>query len=291
MLRLFVVLYIIMNFPVSKLGCQMWSGNVKWLYSQYDFIPDTIPKFIEFKKTKDTSVLNRNCIQIEERRVKIVNNKLIFSQALKHILCSGNNEIDYFDINSSKFYNLYNFNLNEGDTAISYCPNFQSLTYSRIDSIRTEMIGLRTLKVQYHRELFINNSTCNLSWRVIEGIGSVKYLFPQYAAVDPPEGGFLLCYKEDENIIYPEEHPECEFITASDDESKNELKVYPNPVNRKLYLKGGSIELALLFDVNGKQLIMSKSREIDLEEFQDGFYFIKLVSKSKTCSMKILKTK
>ncbi len=65
---------------------------------------------------------------------------------------------------------------------------------------------------------------------------------------------------------------------GKENQPKNELKIYPNPTNTKIWLNGLSAKNTIiqLYDITGKLLINTIYNEngIDLTEFASGIYFI-----------------
>jgi len=287
MKQIFILTFLILT--TNNLFGQDWTENVKWLYNQEDNIPNDISEYVEFQKTGDTIISNRTCIQVEERYVKIENSEIVSLFLNNHILCNENKEIDYYNEEDSTFYVLYDFNLNEGDTSKSYCPFTEEYTYTKIDSIKEEEINGQMLKVQYHDNLFEISTPCELTWRVVENIGSENYLFPRYGGIDPPQGGDLICYLGSGNFVYPEGSQNCEIILSQKEVKTEELLIYPNPVNRILNLEMESFEFCILYDSSGKQISTHKEKQINMEKLIDGLYYLKIVTENNINLKKIVK--
>ncbi len=57
--------------------------------------------------------------------------------------------------------------------------------------------------------------------------------------------------------------------------NREQVSVYPNPANNRLQVISGSARIILIsiFDLQGKEMIKTKEKEIDISNLQEGFYF------------------
>jgi hypothetical protein len=79
--------------------------------------------------------------------------------------------------------------------------------------------------------------------------------------------------------------------TFNDD---NSFKIYPNPTSNNLFIDNKLEEVLKyeIIDIKGKILLngtLNSNNEIKLDQLQNGFYFVKLTSKNKTQTQKIIK--
>ena len=77
-------------------------------------------------------------------------------------------------------------------------------------------------------------------------------------------------------------------------EAKQELKFdfYPNPTSSKIFLQGIDHAEKQILDINGRLLITTKENEIDLSQFSQGVYILKVKNdKNSVAIRKIVKTK
>ena len=87
------------------------------------------------------------------------------------------------------------------------------------------------------------------------------------------------------------------YITISDvqlgiiDFNKNEISLYPNPVNDILYIKGNNRKLNVsIFNLLGQKVISkSQTTHIDLSSLNEGIYIAKLSIEEKIITKKIIK--
>ena len=82
-------------------------------------------------------------------------------------------------------------------------------------------------------------------------------------------------------------------FSLSQDEISNEsnFKIYPNPVNNILYINSANEINSIVYDITGKEVLKSNSKNINLEELSKGIYIIKIrdLTNSISQSMKIIK--
>lgn len=195
----------------------------------------------------------------------------------------GMNEKLYFD-----------FNWEAGDTiygALGY--SFQDTIVS-VDSV---LVGN-----SYRKRWLIN------SWYdtyVIEGIGSTYGLLNQSSyATDQPYYN-LICFKQDNQTLYPYTATTCEIITVAVDEKENMdygITIYPNPVSDELNItfnieKPGNFTLQLYnslgqeikFLLSEKVNMGENNIKISVEDMPDGIYFLKLLINENIVTKKFTK--
>jgi len=122
---------------------------------------------------------------------------------------------------------LYDFNLELNDKlpeSFSYLYSFSDTSYiSQVDSI---LIG-----DEYHKRYGVSNSIQLNYVYLIEGIGSSFGLLSELHA--PFEFvSMLLCFKQDDVTVYPDQSYECILVTGIDDpvQSAAAFSVSPNPI-------------------------------------------------------------
>lgn len=87
-----------------------------------------------------------------------------------------------------------------------------------------------------------------------------------------------------------------EGLTDINESNKDTYKIYPNPSNSNIYINtGNSIKKTSLrvFDITGKFLkqvtIETKRTELNISDFQDGFYIIEITNDNMSFKYKFLK--
>ncbi len=69
-----------------------------------------------------------------------------------------------------------------------------------------------------------------------------------------------------------------------------QVSVYPNPANNRLQVISGSSKIILIsiFDLQGKEMIKTKEKEIDISNLQEGFYFARVKTSEGIFTKKII---
>jgi len=67
-----------------------------------------------------------------------------------------------------------------------------------------------------------------------------------------------------------------------------QIKIYPNPANNKITINANNVVEVKLFDVLDKQIINTKDKEIDISNFNDGVYFIQVLTNQNRYTQKII---
>jgi hypothetical protein len=81
-------------------------------------------------------------------------------------------------------------------------------------------------------------------------------------------------------------------LSITDNELENNIKVYPNPTNNILNIElANSLELRNIeiTTITGQKVLESTASTIDVSGFQDGIYFIKIVSDKGILTQKFIK--
>lgn len=72
--------------------------------------------------------------------------------------------------------------------------------------------------------------------------------------------------------------------------SYNDFKVYPNPTKDIITIDSPTILTNVeVFDISGNKLLESKSNKIDLSQFSNGIYFVKIMSNASSQTKKIIR--
>ncbi len=170
---------------------------------------------------------------------------------------------------------LYNFNLNVGDT-ISNC--FKTLLekdsplreFGGVDSIEILNINGKERKVLWI-QLPINKGLLYLTpRRLIEGIGLDFYDAIHY---NYEHNSFDFC----EGDLF-----ECHIASSTKSIGTNELKLFPSPTNGIVKLdRIYEVKEARIIDISGRsKLIKVLYNEIDISSYQAGVYYLVLTDRN-----------
>ncbi|MCB9364829.1 MAG: T9SS type A sorting domain-containing protein [Flavobacteriales bacterium] len=214
------------------------------------------------------------------------------------------NYILFIEQGATSIDTIYNFNINIGDS-ILYNFNSSLPTYLYLDSIDSTLIN-----GFYHKVFYFNNVDfplcCSVKEVWIEGIGSLHGpLFPFYPKIleieSYNEGNDLSCFTQDDISTW--NHPDynnCYInIVLNIDQnslSKNIL-FYPNPTKgfltidiRHIY-KNINIKITNIVgqEVLTKTFSNTNKIPINIQEQEDGIYFIHIQCGSINTVLKIIK--
>ena len=207
---------------------------------------------------------------------------------------TSENKVYYRNDTSEQEYLLYDFDVNVDDTVNLVSLNGNDENYylttkayliSLIDTIFFAGQDRKRIHLNYIDTIDNTNSSIDY---IIEGIGSscgILHINIQYLCHNSFE---LLCYYEDNNLIYHNSSYESCYHTYTNIEPYNyselSITVYPNPVNNELIIScKNDINYIEIYDILG-QLILKKSdnisNTIDVSGLNNGMYIIYLRSKN-----------
>ncbi len=99
-------------------------------------------------------------------------------------------------------------------------------------------------------------------------------------------------WARDPNSTYVESQQQCDDLDTEDFAFQN-LNIYPNPVKTSLYVEGPNSYNSMIFNIQGKQLLQTKLRnihQINLSSLKPGIYFLRLTNdKNQSITKKIIK--
>ena len=180
---------------------------------------------------------------------------------------------------------IYDFNLSVGDTIwlFEYDPMI-------LDSIEYKLINNENRKHFY----FSYPSYQSLTEFWIEGIGSNRGIFTSGTATVDGGGFWLLCMKENGDLIYMNpNYNNCFLITEIQETNNSIIEVYPNPAQNKIKVKNTEnikIESSSIVDLKGQKLLEFKKNktELDLSVISTGIYLLKVTHEKGEIIRKIM---
>lgn len=191
---------------------------------------------------------------------------------------------------------LYDFNLTVGDT-FHLPPFYPKEDYPNHIAIVLEIDSVELSDGSFRKRYNFGNQNnlpntgffnCLLEdWFWIDGIGDP--IHPVYAIMDCFESVVNLdCYKYQGQELYGN----C-FYSPIFETQLNSIEIFPNPVSDKFIIKdpNNEVQLVELFDINGYRVLSrEKTEQINLNEFPDGIYVLKIqVKNGSMVSKKIMK--
>lgn len=218
----------------------------------------------------------------------------------KGLTRTDNNRVLFLDT-SNQLDTLYDFNISLGDSVLFnlYGQYPEKIPVINIDSIQ---INGQFYRRFHFAEPTLINAFDLLSEVWIEGIGSIHGpIFPNFPikfSTEMPDSLILTCTNSNNQQFW--QHPSynscyLNIVLGLDNKTKNDLSIYPNPVQDNLNIKltkTDNYEINI-FNSTGQKLIgktiNSDILTIDLTTLNDGIYFIMVDSKTERWTHKLIK--
>jgi hypothetical protein len=225
--------------------------------------------------------------------ISVVNDTLIQNKDCKKLVKSGHsfnctdtekysyiytesNQVFWYNTPLDTFSLLFDFDAKPKDTWNVLLKDCSTLTV-QVDSVDFELVNFDTLTVLYTK--WVSSVDSNLTHKIIQGIGSVEYLFPEYYhCVGPCHGYYfegLRCYEDTIIGKYETALNPCDtVISVSTEEIKNKQKpkLYPNPTTTQLTIE--NIEIPTSFVLT--DLLGNKIQSYNLSKGRNSIEFFNL---------------
>lgn len=217
-------------------------------------------------------------------------NELVYSKI--YINNSPNNEYIREDENNNVYYKteyneerlIYDFNLNINDEIV--LPNMfgfeETWTVENVDTV------LFAEKNRKRITLSICEGCPSDYW--IEGIGSTYGLIYSGNLMWDFSTD-LLCFYQNEELLYSNPDWNSCDITVSIPENKYKFNVFPNPTNGYINIETTEqIESLTIIDFTGRLIKSENNKVIDLSMLKAGIYFLKVKTNNDNFTKTIIKT-
>lgn len=177
---------------------------------------------------------------------------------------------------------LYDFNLMSGDTfqLTSNSLDCELIVYS-VDSI--QLLNGETRK--RIRLIASNDPDPNQPWYGykdwVQGIGSTTSLTRYYESCYTDYPYDLLCYYENDILVYTKPNNQGCYLTPTDDIIESEqIVLFPNPTSRTIEVKMDEMLLDIkIFNFSGQLVMKSSGNTINVEPLEPGMYFMQIETK------------
>jgi hypothetical protein len=130
-----------------------------------------------------------------------------------------------------------------------------------------------------------------IAFKLKIGLGMVDYNFSVFEC---GEGYTLTGYIKDGDTIG--EIIPYNVVSVEDTKFSADIKIFPNPVFEKIYIKSSEKEIEgvyRIFSLQGREiqcgLLSRRTNEIDIQEFKSGIYILQLILADKIVTKRILK--
>lgn len=216
----------------------------------------------------------------------------------KGAIRNDNGKVFFFPKDSTQEFLLYDFTLNEGDTAkdvyievLAEIPELHDVYVAQggVDSVMIDGVYRKRIMIQSGNEFGLP------TW--IEGIGNSQGLFWEPWANLSAYALELYCMSANNLTIYPDAgFGACESTIGIHDEYDKELEIqiFPNPTNSDINIKTDLSILDLyIIDSKGVRIFasenLSNNPAIKFDTFQKDIYLIVIHTKNQTYTRKIIK--
>lgn len=288
MRKLFLIFIIL--FSANAFSQEFATIGTKWYYNQGDVMPSR-HTYRLLESVSDTIINGTECKKITQN----IESPVQYNLQTK-FMYSSNDSVFFYA--GGDFHLLYDFGANTGDTIIlDYfgTMNGESLKMI-IDSTGTIVINGTLRKIQY---ISCGDGTyIEFYGPVIEGIGSVYFMFPTY---DMHTMGPLRCYED--HILGVFKNPfnnggwteACDYIytTGINDISLSKIKLIPNPVLNSFKIANLKVYSEYrITDLSGKLLMLGEvepNQEINISSLSPGIYIFQLILDSERIERKVIK--
>lgn len=280
-------LFFLQMFLVSSLFAQNeWApiGTV-WYYNRntdYEY------GYVRIESVKDSLVQEKTCRILYVRKSTYRIPGVYETTNLDPVITRQEGAKVYY-FRDGQFNLLYDFDPLVGDVwdigAAQTEPDECSAGKVIVDSITTVSLGGNTLKAIYTSPY--ENSPMSYSYRIIEGVGCLRYLLP-FSTCSPPDdgwepGGPIRCYSS-AAFSYSWWSKDCDYITGINKSfSREAVFLYPNPFTDKLHLKipeteSGFPVLLTIYSLDGELLrsdmLYDEYCSYALQEMESGLYIL-----------------
>ena len=253
---------------------QFWQNDVRWLYLQDQFIPTGNDEYLELRKTGDTTINDRACIEIQQTYLSVSNTQIDSTVVHSLFMQYDNKRVYQYDDYNDVFALIYDFSLMPGDTLQSYCSFAFASVPVLITAVDTIAIGGQ---FRIRQMVMALSGECYMEGGIIEGIGWSRYLLPRPGFVDPPPGGMLLCYEET-GTQYPNEEG-CSILVSLQEPDFVKPGIYPNPTADFITFEGPVPKTFGVYSISGDLVLTgTNQRTVNLRHLADGLYLLRLLS-------------
>ncbi len=196
-----------------------------------------------------------------------------------------------YDFRTRKFWLLYDWSANVGDTVTVYVPTTQTIDSFkiRIDSTTTWTPNGEALRIQKFKPIGVAKWLF-ASQQIIEKLGANAFFFPQSTSCSPIQFGAMRCFDEPTQPVIKFVTYTCDTVIVrartSDIFRKRILHLAPNPSVSDVFLtldapvEGGfSAEVTNLLGQTvwrSPNTIVGDMLKIETSNWQSGFYILTL---------------
>lgn len=269
------ICFIVSTSLTAQYQSVLGSNNTSWKMKQWlitvnttqciidstwvDHSPDTTFQNNTFKPILGITSLDRNARVRGYVAEDTTTGKLLFRD----------NSID------SNIYQVMDMSLSLNDTFM-VDQGILGTTLSIVDSVYT-LSGKKVIRLDYQEPIQTSKGVKMYHYTMIEGVGinlkGVNYSMASNSILDTNwrDGSLNYAAPIDSFLI-------CDLSTKlSELQSRENIRVYPNPATQTLTIEGSSAKLFQVYGIDGKLMKSGRvSQNIDVSELPEGLYFLLL---------------
>lgn len=253
--------------------------NVLYVYNDLNvYPPDTIYYTQTYKIDGDTLIEEQIYQKVYIKEEDMENWEYQTS------LREENQKVWKFSKYSNEELLIYDFQVEVTDT-LSYLP--QSAV---VDSIKyMEIIG------EQRKHIFLSylNTPCTELW--VEGIGSNYGILSSGEGMSLGSWTWLLCYWQDEELVYSNPDFEGCWMTnvGLEEARERQIRIYPNPAKDYLRIENtgnNRIREISISDITGREIMVIKecNRPINISSLASGVYIVKVIYSGSEITRKLV---
>ncbi|MBG0781861.1 MAG: T9SS type A sorting domain-containing protein [Bacteroidales bacterium] len=204
-----------------------------------------------------------------------------------------------FYLKDNKFFLLYDFGANIGDTwIIAIDTIFNACQDTAI--VQVVDTGNLIINGNFYRTIrleTISESIYALNGLCVEKFGIVPTTYEnsnfgflpgyQYCEEGPIIDYDLLTFRCYEDSSFPTFNPtnmDCDTLTSTSELVIEKFNVYPNPAKSKLYIKSpkNSVSNVEIIDMNGRLIVSQQCKNnVDISKLKNGIYIVRIITDDK----------
>lgn len=281
------LLFILIISSISLNAQEFGKNNPVWYFEQMQYMPGSYYGYHKFYNQGDTILGSDTLMNFSHDY--IVENYPELSSFKNHLIKYQNQKVYWYSAITQDLKLLYDFSAETGDTIVvwGFFDGFQDSISLRIDSVGLTTINGANLKTQYVNVVSYGSSFY-MQGAIYEGIGAAEYFFPICAACDPPEGGRIRCFQNDSIGLIHFTSYDCDYVGI---ESFNEIsrpEIFPNPASSVISIQTDEEFELQLFSFSGQLLGVFRESPINLEDFPQGSYFVRILTGNHLFSQKLV---
>lgn len=265
--------------------------GAEWYYhSMAGGMAPSHSEYYHFVCAKDTIIHAHSLRKIDVTYYRYLGDSVVLAP---YYFSQTNDTVSLYNPELKKFYTLYIFNANQGDTLIFDIPydgfSTEDTTFRVVlDTVITEIYDSTPLKK------YVLHPVDNFGWCYgfyLEKVGGYEWFLPLGLVIIPEVDGPVRCYRDHEvDIHFGSTDCNYRIVNSVKDLNATYLEIYPNPATGLVQVKSDfRIDLIEVIDDSGKKIFESVQSEIDISGLKKGIYLFRIITGNKEFIKKVVK--